>query len=67
MTQIKNTKELKVTLNRIEELLPLTWGDDVPEDSPAKIELALLSSLVANYEDEHVKIDKPSRIKQEVF
>ena len=51
MTQINNDKELEVALGRIDELLPMTWGDNVPEDSPAKIELALLSSLVADYED----------------
>ncbi|MBQ3616834.1 MAG: transcriptional regulator [Bacteroidales bacterium] len=60
MAQIKNEKELKVALERIEELLPQTWGDNVSEDSSAKIELNLLSALVADYEDEHVHIEKPS-------
>ena len=58
MAEIKNEKEFKVAVDRIEELLPLTWGDDVPEDSPAKIELALLSDLVADYEDKYVHIEK---------
>ncbi len=60
MAEIKNEKEFKVAVDRIEELLPLTWGDDVPEDSPVKIELALLSALVADYEDKHVHIEKPT-------
>ena len=44
---------------RIEELLPLTWGDNVPEDSPENIELALLGDLVADYEDAHFAIGTP--------
>jgi len=60
MTEIKNEIEFKVAVDRIEELLPQTWGDDVPEDSPAKVELALLSGLVADYEDKYVHIDPPT-------
>jgi HTH-type transcriptional regulator/antitoxin HigA len=60
MTEIKNEIEFKVAVDRIEELLPQTWGDDVPEDSPAKIELALLSGLVADYEDKYVHIEPPT-------
>jgi HTH-type transcriptional regulator/antitoxin HigA len=60
MAEIKNLKEFNVAVARIEELLPLTWGDDVPEDSPAKIELSLLADLVADYEDKYVKIEKPT-------
>ena len=62
MVQIKNETQYKAALTRIEELLPLTWGDDVPEDSPEKIELALLSDLVADYEDEHINLGSPSLI-----
>lgn len=51
MAQIKTEKQYEAAMARIEELLPLTWGDDVPEDSPENIELALLSDLVAEYED----------------
>ena len=60
MAQIKTEKEYEAAMARIEELLPLTWGDDVSEDSPENIELALLSDLVAEYEDVHYPITAPS-------
>ncbi len=63
MTEIKNEIEFKVAVAKIEELLPLTWGDDVPENSPAKIELMLLSELVADYEDKYVHIEPQSHHK----
>ena len=56
MTAIKTQKEYEAMLTRIEELLPLTWGDNIPEDSPENIELALISNLVADYEDIHYPI-----------
>ncbi len=62
MAQIKTEKQYEAAMARIEELLPLTWGDDVPEDSPENIELALLSDLVAEYEDVHYPIAAPSLI-----
>lgn len=48
---------------RIDELLPLTWQDGTPEDSPENIELELLSELVAEYEDIHYPIGKPTLIE----
>ena len=60
MAQIKTEKEYEATMARIDELLPLTWGDNVPEDSPENIELNLLSDLVAEYEDVHYPIATPS-------
>ena len=60
--QIKTEKEYEAAMARIEELLPLTWGDDVPADSPENIELNLLSDLVADYEDVHYPIGKPSLV-----
>ncbi len=48
---------------RIDELLPLTWQDGTPEDSPENIELELLSELVAEYEDIHYTIGKPTLIE----
>lgn len=63
MTEIKNEIEFKVAVAKIEELLPLTWGDDVPENSPAKIELMLLSELVADYEDKYIHIEPQSHHK----
>ena len=63
MAQIKTEKEYEAAMARIEELLPLTWGDDVPEDSPENIELSLLSELVAEYEDVHYPIATPSLVE----
>ena len=60
MAQIKTEKEYEAAMKRIDELLPLTWGDNVPEDSPENIELSLLSDLVAEYEDVHYPIAVPS-------
>lgn len=53
MAQIKAEKEYEAAMARIDELLPLTWGDNVPEDSPENIELSLLSDLVAEYEEQN--------------
>ena len=61
--QIKTEKEYEAAMARIEELLPLTWGDNVPEDSPENIELSLLSDLVAEYEDVHYPIAVPSLVE----
>ena len=63
MAQIKTEKQYEAAMARIEELLPQTWGDDVPEDSPENIELALLSDLVAEYEDVHYPIKAPSLVE----
>lgn len=63
MAQIKTEKEYEAAMARIDELLPLTWGDNVPEDSPENIELNLLSDLVAEYEDVHYPIATPSLVE----
>lgn len=62
MAHIKTEKEYEAAMARIDELLPLTWVEGVPEDSPENIELNLLSELVAEYEDIHYPIGKPSLI-----
>ena len=62
MVQIKTEAQYNAALARIEELLPLTWGDDVPEDSPEDLELALLTDLVADYEDVHYPVGTPTLI-----
>ena len=62
MAQIKTEKEYQAAMGRIDELLPLTWKDGTPEDTPENIEVALLSDLVAEYEDIHYPIKKPSLI-----
>ena len=56
MAEIKNEKEYEALLARIEELLPQTWQDGAPEDSKENIELALISEMVADYEDIHYPI-----------
>ena len=63
MAQIKTEKQYEAAMARIEELLPQTWGDNVPDDSPENIELALLSELVAEYEDVHYPIAAPSLLE----
>ena len=63
MAQIKTVKEYEAAMKRIDELLPLTWSDNVPEDSPENIELNLLSDLVAEYEDVHYPIAVPSLVE----
>ena len=63
MAQIKTEKEYEATMARIDELLPLTWGENVPEASPEHIELNLLSELVAEYEDVHYPIATPSLVE----
>ena len=62
MARIKTEKEYEAAMARIDELLPLTWKDDVPADSPENIELSLLSDLVAEYEDVHYPISAPSLV-----
>ena len=55
---------------RIEELLPLTWGDDVKDDDPIRVELTLLANLAADWEDEHVTLNDNAlgdAIKQSIF
>ena len=53
---IETEEQYQAALARIEELLHKCW-DDVPEDDPKNIELAVISNLVADWEDEHVVLD----------
>ena len=62
MAQIKTEKEYEAAMFRIDELLPLTWADGTPDDSLENIELNLLSDLVAEYENIHYPIGKPTLI-----
>ena len=62
MAQIKTEKEYEAAMFRIDELLPLTWVDGTPDDSLENIELNLLSDLVAEYENIHYPIGKPTLI-----
>jgi len=54
---IKNEKDYKAALNRIEELF------DIPEGDHREDELELLYVLVEKYEDEKYKIDLPDPIE----
>lgn len=57
MTQIKTETEYYAVLRRIEELLPKTWDEGSSDISDESIELALLFDLVADYEDERVRLE----------
>jgi HTH-type transcriptional regulator/antitoxin HigA len=59
MTRIETEKQYEAAMKRINELLDLV-DDDTPEDDIRCVELVLLSNLVADYEDEHYPIVKPS-------
>ena len=62
MTRIENEAQYNSAMQRINELLELV-GEDTPEDDVRSVELVLLSSLVADYEDEHYPISRPSLIE----
>lgn len=59
MTKIDNERQYKATMERIEELLPLVT-DDTPLSDRNLVELELLSNLVADYDEVHYPINKPS-------
>ena len=55
MAKIENEMQYNWAVARVEELLPKV-NDDTPESAPARIELELLSSLVADYSDDHFSV-----------
>ena len=61
MTKIENESQYLWAERRIEELLPLV-NDDTPTDDPNYIELVLISSLAADYSDEHYAIGEPTLV-----
>lgn len=61
MTKIENEAQYLWAEQRIEELLPLV-NDDTPTDDPNYIELVLISSLAADYSDEHYAIGEPTLV-----
>ena len=63
MAQIKTEQEYRSLMKRIDELLPLTWKEGTPDDTPENLELAILSDLVSEYEDVHYPMGKPSLIE----
>ena len=58
MTSIENREQYESVMARIEELLPLV-NDDTPVTDKNCIELAMLSNLVADYEDVEFPISAP--------
>lgn len=61
MTRIENEMQYNSTMQRINELLKVV-NNETPEDDVRSVELVLLSNLVADYEDVHYPIEKPSLI-----
>lgn len=62
MTQIETEVQYRCAMQRIEELLRVV-KEDTPEDDINSVELVLLSNLVADYEDIHYPISKPTLIE----
>lgn len=59
MAQIKNEKQYKAMMARIDELFFAT-DENTPEDDPRLMELDMLSQLVEEYEKEYCPIETPS-------
>lgn len=61
MAQIKNEAAYRAALKRIDKLLPLV-NDNTPTDDDNYLELDMISDMVAEYEDVHYPIGKPSLV-----
>lgn len=61
MTKIENHIQYEWAVNRVEELLPLV-NDEAPQSNPNRIELELLSNLVADYSEEHFSLGEPTLV-----
>lgn len=59
MTRIQNELQYQSAMARIEELLKIV-NNDTPVEDKDSVELVLLSELVADYEDVHYPIEKPT-------
>ena len=62
MTRIESETQYNSAMQRINELLDVV-NDNTPEDDVCSVELVLLSNLVADYEDIHYPISKPTLIE----
>ena len=62
MTAIENEIQYKCAMERIEELLKVV-DNDTPANDKNSIELVLLSNLVADYEDIHYPVGKPTLVE----
>ena len=60
MAQIKDEKQYKAMMARIDELFFETDDENTPADDLRLQELDLLSALVEEYEKEHYPIETPS-------
>jgi HTH-type transcriptional regulator/antitoxin HigA len=61
MAQIKTEQEYRSLMSRIDELIEIV-DDDTPKESKEYVELDIISGLVAEYEDIHYPIGKPSLV-----
>ena len=59
MTKIESRNQYEWALGRIEALVNEV-SEEMSDDDPRKIEYSLLSSLVADYSDEHFDLGKPT-------
>lgn len=59
MSQIKNEKQYKAMMARIDEIFFAT-DENTPADDPRLLELDILSSLIEEYEKENFPIETPS-------
>ena len=59
MAMIENDMQYEATLKRIDELLEIV-DDQTPAEDKNSVELVLLSNLVADYEEAHYPVGKPS-------
>ena len=62
MVRIENETQYQGALKRVTELM-LSLPEDTPPDDPSMIELELLGNLVADYDEEHYPVGKPSLIE----
>lgn len=62
MTKIENEMQYNAALSRVEQLM-LELPEETPADDPQMVELTLLGNLVADYDEEHYPIGKPTLIE----
>lgn len=62
MVRIESEKQYEAAMARINELLEIV-DENTPTDDKDSVELVLLSNLVADYEDIHYPIEKPSLVE----
>ena len=61
MAEIKTEQEYRSLMKHIDELIEVV-DDNTPKESKEYIELEIISGLVAEYEDIHYPIGKPSLV-----